>query len=43
VAINRRMRLMLLGKLCNPQLVCCKGIFDQQVGSVLIPLVVKRQ
>jgi len=36
------MRIMVIGKLENPALVCCKSVYDDKVNSSLIPLVVKR-
>ena len=42
VKVERQLRVVVIGKLENPVLYCCKGIIDDKVDSSVIPLVVKR-
>ena len=40
--VSNTLRVMLLGKLENPSLLCTKSVKDKSTGQLVLPLAVKR-
>lgn len=42
VPVTNELRVALVGRLQNPQLFCCRSVFEDKANEFVIPLIVKK-